>query len=255
MSTLGEPASGPCKVPVPIADMATGYLATIGVLAALQRRHRTGEGQYLDVSLYNATLMLQHVGLAMYLATGQEPRKSGSAAPYAAPNEAFPTQDGWVMVAAYQPQRWRDLCALLALPHLEHDPRFASNTARVENREALTQVLGEAFQARTTQAWIALLEDADILCAPIASYREVTQSLQYRHAGVEIATEHARAGTVRMPGFAIGSPDATPHRPAPGIGEHSRTVLHELGLAAGDIEALAISGVIHDASLPTTAQA
>jgi crotonobetainyl-CoA:carnitine CoA-transferase CaiB-like acyl-CoA transferase len=252
MSTLGETTSGPCKVPVPIADMATGYLATIGVLSALHRRHRTGQGQYLDVSLYNAALMLQQIGLAFYLATEQEPQKCGSAAPYAAPNEAFPTEDGWVMVAAYQPERWKRLCELLEMPHLAGDERFASNSARVENRSILTEILSGAFKRRTTHDWIALLEQADILCAPIASYREVTQSLQYRHAGVEIATEHPHAGLVRMPGFAIGGRDETPHRPAPLVGEHSRAVLREMGLSPSDIEALANDGVIHDPAVPLT---
>jgi crotonobetainyl-CoA:carnitine CoA-transferase CaiB-like acyl-CoA transferase len=116
----------------------------------------------------------------------------------------------------------------------------------VENRSILTELLSEAFKKRGTQDWIPLLERADILCAPIASYREVTQSLQYRHAGIEIATSHPHAGIVKMPGFAIGGPDDTPHRPAPLVGEHSRAVLQELGLGASEIDALASDGVIHD---------
>jgi crotonobetainyl-CoA:carnitine CoA-transferase CaiB-like acyl-CoA transferase len=243
MSTLGEESGTPCKVSVPIADMATGYLATVAVLGALHKLARSGEGQHLDVSLYNSTLMFQQIGYAFYLATGDEPRKLGSAAPYAAPNEAFPTSDGWIMVAAYQPERWRRLCKLLGLERIIEDVRFASNHARVVNRDLLTELLGEAFQQRRTSEWLPLLEAADILCAPIATYREVTQSLHYQQAGVEISTEHPLAGEFRMPGFAIGK-DLAPHRSAPLLGEHSFSVLKDFGFGEEEIGSLCAAGIV-----------
>jgi crotonobetainyl-CoA:carnitine CoA-transferase CaiB-like acyl-CoA transferase len=250
MSTLGESGSPPSKVPVPIADMTTGYLATIGVLAALRKAERTGQGQHIDISLYNATLMLQQVGLAFFLASGEEPQKTGSAAPYASPNEAFPTSDGWIMVAAYQPERWRRLCELLRRPDLFEDPRFATNAQRVDNRAVLNELLSESFKTQPTLGWMEQLEAVDILCAPIASYGEVTRSLQYRQSGVETSVVHPVAGTVRMPGFALGGPETTgaPHIPPPRIGEHSTRILSEYGLAADEIAALISRGAVSQAA-------
>lgn len=123
MSTLGEPESGPAKVQVPAADMVTGYLASIAVLAALHEVRDGGRGQHLDVSLYNATILLQQIGFTSYLASGAEPQRLGSAAPYAAPNEALPTADGWIMIAAYDPARWNALCDALGAPDLSSDAR------------------------------------------------------------------------------------------------------------------------------------
>ncbi|VTU27489.1 Formyl-coenzyme A transferase [Variovorax sp. PBS-H4] len=250
MSTLGTSGSPPSKVPVPIADMATGYLATVGIVAALRKAERTGQGQHIDISLYNATLMLQQVGLASFLASGDEPQKTGSAAPYASPNEAFPTSDGWIMVAAYQPERWRRLCELLRRSDLFEDPRFATNAQRVHNRTVLNELLSESFKTQPTLGWMEQLEAVDILCAPIASYGEVTRSLQYRQSGVETSVVHPVAGIVRMPGFALGDPQTSraPHLPPPRIGEHSARILGEYGLAADEIAALISRGAVSQAA-------
>lgn len=252
MNTLGEAGSGPVKVSVPIADMVTGYLATVAVLGALNKVRAGHDGQHVDVSLYNATLMLQQVGLSFYLATGEEPDKIGSAAPYAAPNEAFPTLDGWIMVAAYQQERWMALCDVLLLPHLATDPRFAANAARVANRAALQELLGAEFGKRSTDAWLEALSRRDILCAPIASYRDVTHSAQYRHNRIESTSEHPVAGPVRVPGFAIDGcePRLHPVRPAPTVGQHSVEVLKRYGLPAVDIERLVDAGIVATRSLP-----
>ena len=246
MSTLGQAGTPPSKVPSPIADMATGYLATIAILGALFPVQHGRKGQHLDISLYNATLMLQQVGLSSYLATGQESGQTGSAAPYAAPNEAFPTADGWIMVAAYQAERWTSLCSVIGKPDLERDPLFANNVLRVKHRDALFQLLAAEFQQRTTHAWIAALEAVDILCAPIAGYAEVTSSLQYLTSGVETVIEHPVAGSVRMPGFAIGGDHAgSPFtKPPPLVGQHSAAVLAAYGIPREEIDSLLRSGAV-----------
>ncbi|KQP49106.1 CaiB/BaiF CoA-transferase family protein [Pseudorhodoferax sp. Leaf274] len=246
MSAIGSEHSDPLKVSVPVADMTTGYLATIGILGALHKVRAGGAGQHLDVSLYNATLMLQQVGLAFFLATGEEPRKTGSAAPYAAPNEAFPTADGWIMVAAYQPERWSALCSVLDMPALRDDPRFADNSARVANRPALQELLGAALRRHDTAHWLARLDAADILCAPIAGYREVAASAQYRHSGIETCLQHPVAGSLRMPGFGLAGPAATaaPAAPPPLVGQHSVQVLAEYGIPGTTIQTLLARGVV-----------
>jgi crotonobetainyl-CoA:carnitine CoA-transferase CaiB-like acyl-CoA transferase len=244
MSTLGASGAEPCKVGVPVADMTTGYLATVAVLAALHKVQAGGLGQHLDVSLFNSTLMLQQLGLAFHLSTGDEPCRLGSAAPYAAPNEAYPTADGWLMLAAYHPDRWSRLCSLLGARHLRDDPRFATNENRVLNRALLHLELDPILRLQNTAHWLEVLGAADILCAPIATYSDVCRSPEYMHNRVEITIEHATAGPVRMPRFALGTDDPLPYRPAPELGEHSLRILADYGIS--EIEALALqaSGAI-----------
>ena len=124
---------------------------SIAILGTLHQVRTGGGGQHLDVSLYNATLMLQQIGFAAFFASGSEPEKTGSAAPYACPNEAFRTQDGWMMVVAYHPERWRALCEVLSSPSLEADPRFATNDDRVRHRATLHHILEEQLNERTNK--------------------------------------------------------------------------------------------------------
>jgi crotonobetainyl-CoA:carnitine CoA-transferase CaiB-like acyl-CoA transferase len=244
MSTLGAEGGEPCKVGIPVADMSTGYLATVATLAALHKVQAGGQGQHLDVSLFNSTLMLQQIGLAFHLSTGDEPGRLGSAAPYASPNEAYPSADGWLMLAAYHPDRWNRLCVLLGAESLRDDPRFATNEARVANRALLHGELDPLLRRRTTAHWLALLGEADILCAPIARYGEVCASPEYRENRVEITTAHPVAGPVRMPGFAVGTDDAVPYRPAPTLGQHSLRILADYGIPFVEAMALHASGAI-----------
>jgi crotonobetainyl-CoA:carnitine CoA-transferase CaiB-like acyl-CoA transferase len=248
MSTLGEPHSGPVKVPIPVADMASGYLSTIAVLAAFNKVRNGEDGQHIDVSLFNATIMLQQIGFASYFASGVEPEKTGSAAPYASPNEAFATADGWIMVAAYHPERWTALCSALKMSELEHDDRFASGEKRVRNRTVLHGILDQSFGAKPTKEWIVLLESHDILCAPVSSYSDVVASKLYQESGIDSCITHPTAGSVRMPGFSLGpsDPASATDIAAPLLGQHSAQVLGEYGLEAFEIQILLESGVIRE---------
>ena len=248
MSTLGVADGEPVKVATPVADMTTAYMATIAILAAYHAAQRSGQGEYLDISLYNATLMLQQIGYASYFASDTAPAKAGSAAPYAAPNEAYQTLDGWIMVAAYHPKRWQALCAVLGAGELEHDPRFSSNESRVAHRDALRQALTPLFRQRATDEWVNRLAKSDILCAPVADYDDVVRSQEYAASGIDSWVDHPVAGKVRMPGFAPGPAHATsshdPNTAAPTLGQHSRQILNECGYDPAEIEAMFGSGVL-----------
>ncbi|MGV9800065.1 CaiB/BaiF CoA transferase family protein [Mycobacterium sp. NPDC003449] len=243
ISTLGDPGSGPAKVQVPVADMVTGYLASIAVLAALREVHDGGGGQQLDVSLYNATILLQQTGFASYFASGTEPQRLGSAAPYAAPNEVLPTSDGWIMIAAYDPVRWAALCDALDAPQLGVDSRFATNEGRVRNRPVLRAELGSLLRERNTRSWLDRLSARDILCAPVNGYGQVVASEEFRASGLGGAS-----GPIRTPGFVLGpsQPSAPPDRPAPLPGQHSAEVLAQYGLSESEVDALIDCGVITD---------
>lgn len=246
MSLIGLEGAEPCKVQAPIVDVMTGYVAVMAVLAKLAQRARDGQGGQLDVSLLNAALALQQSSITSFLADAQLPVRVGSAAPYSAPNQAFETRDGWLMIAAYMPERWTRLCALLGLPGLATDARFATSPLRVANRPAMVEILTEVLKTRTTGEWLALLRAADILCAPVASYEDLARHPQLAANGMLAQVEHPVHGTIRMPGFPVDSAQANaqPHRAAPSCGEHTRQVLRESGFDDAEIGTLLRAGAI-----------
>ncbi|EYS86430.1 carnitine dehydratase [Cupriavidus sp. SK-4] len=246
MSLIGLPDGEPCKVQAPVVDVTTGYVACVGVLAKLAQRARDGLGGHLDVSLLNAALALQQSSITSYCADGQLPERVGSAAPYSAPNQAFRTADGWVMVAAYMPERWRRLCDVLGRPELADDPRFATSPLRVANRAAMVEVLTSEFVTRPTDAWLTSLQDADILCARVATYEDVMAHPQVAANRMVQRVRHDTLGEIRMPGFPINSAqeNALPSRPAPACGQHTQAVLAELGYSPSQIAALQEHGAI-----------
>ena len=249
MSVTGSEEGPPAKVGVPAADMVGGFCAAQAILAALYARERTGRGQRADVSLLDGLLAFQVVPLSMYLASGEMPARLGSAAPYAAPNEAFPTRDGAVMVAAYTPERWARLCEVLDRPELATDLRFDTNEKRVRGRTQLREVLDPLFGTRTTAEWVSLLDEADILNGPLLSYPELLDEEQLAAGGSLLSMEYPTAGRVRT----VGSPvrlsetPVAPRRPAPhAAGEHTREVLQEAGFESAEIEELVAAQVVHD---------
>ncbi|MFM9882742.1 MAG: CaiB/BaiF CoA transferase family protein [Burkholderiales bacterium] len=246
MSIIGLDGQAPCKVQIPAVDMTTGFLGALAIVSALHTRNREGQGGQLDVNMYNCALMFQSTGIASYLSSGEFPAKTGSAAPYSAPNEAIPTKDGWIMIAAYHEDRWKALCLLIGQPELIDHPQFADSPRRVANRAKMVAHLAKTFCTRTTAEWQGLLEASDIIAAPIAAYDAVTTSPQVAHNNAIVTMQHPVAGEVRMPGFLLGDRDsaARVHAPPPVIGEHTREILAAFGYAGGQIDALLAAGVV-----------
>ncbi|WKZ83162.1 MAG: CoA transferase [Acidimicrobiia bacterium] len=249
MSVTGTADGPPVKVGVPAADMAGGAFTSQALLAALVARGRTGVGQRVDVSLLDSLLAFQVVPLSMFFAEGVPPRRLGSAAPYAAPNEAYPTKDGFIMVAAYTPTRWPALCGAIGMPELATDPRFDDNAKRVVARRDLAEVLEPVFRTRTTKEWIEILDAADILCGPLLSYPELMAEEHVATGEAVVAVEHPVVGTVHST-TAPGRFSAT--RPGPGTsgpvrpGEDTVAVLRERGFGEDEIARLLADGVVHD---------
>ncbi len=246
MSNIGDENSPPMKVLVPAVDMVTGFLTTSTVMAALRVVEVTGLGQHLDMSLYNSAVMFQQSALASYLSSGEKPIRIGTAAPYSAPNEAYPTKDGWIMIAAYHDDRWPALCKLLNKPELATHPDFASIPLRVANRKKLMSELTVLLASKTSAQWQELMEAQDIICGPIADYDMVMESPQLKHNGLIVDTPNSVAGNVRMPGLAVGDRNAQSRvrYGPPALGEHSREVLSEYGFSQEHIDALLVAGVI-----------
>jgi crotonobetainyl-CoA:carnitine CoA-transferase CaiB-like acyl-CoA transferase len=224
MSVTGSADSEPCKVQVPVVDMVTGYLASISVMGALALRQRTEEGQHLDLSMFGSAIALQQLTLATYFHDGEIPARTGSAAPYSSPNEALRCADGWIMVAAYHPARWRAFCHVLGVPELADDPRFAKADVRLRHRGELVTALEQMLTTRSKHEWLALLHEADIICGAINDYGEVTQSGAFQAAALAEISVHPSAGELNLPRSPFRDPGSAP-RPAPRLGENNHEVL------------------------------
>lgn len=237
MSVTGLPEAPPCKVQVPVVDMVTGYVAAIGVLGALARRRREGEGdregQWIDASMFASAIALQQMSFASYFADGVPPARIGSAAPYAAPNEALRCADGWIMLAAYHPSRWEALCGVLECPGLLTDPRFRELSGRIAHRRELVQLLEERMARRPRAEWLKRFEAVDIICAPINDYSEVIASPAFADARLSETVRHPIAGELTLPGTPLRAVGEVPRarRPAPLVGEHTCEVLRAAGIA------------------------
>jgi len=249
MSVTGTADGPPVKVGVPAADMAGGVFASQSILAALFSRERTGQGQRVDVSLLDSLLTYQVIPLSMFLADGQAPTRLGSAAPYAAPNEAFATSDGQLMVAAYTPTRWPALCRALGQPELATDPRFDTNEKRVRARPELRDVLEPLFRTRTTAEWTVALDDVDVICGPLLTYPELVAEEHVSQGDSLVTVQHPAVGDVRAPVFP-GRLSQTPcdftGPPPPIPGEHTEAILAENGFAGSEVAELLRNGVLGD---------
>jgi crotonobetainyl-CoA:carnitine CoA-transferase CaiB-like acyl-CoA transferase len=207
MSLIGVEGEAPCKVQAPIVDVTTGYIAAVGILARLAaRREADFVGGHLDVNLLSCAVALQQSAVTSYFGEGKVPAKIGSAAPYSAPNEAFETSDGWIMVAAYIGDRWARLCRVLERPELIDDPRLVDSSTRVQNRQAMREALAPAFRTRTTGEWMTLCKAEDILCAKVSDYDDLVENEQIKHLRMITEVESTAGDTsYSLPAFPINS--------------------------------------------------
>ncbi len=242
-----EPGAGPQKAGVAVTDILTGLYASIGILAALAHRERTGAGQYIDVSLLDVQVACLANQALNYLVSGQVPQRLGNAHPNIVPYQDFPTSDGYMIIAVGNDSQFARLCAAAGIAELASDPRFATNQQRVNNRGPLIDTLCAATRTRPTAQWIADLERVGVPCGPINSIDAVFADPQVRARCMQIELAHPLAGSVPM----VANPlrlSATPvsYRSAPPtLGAHTRAVLEEkLGLSAAQIGELATKGII-----------
>jgi crotonobetainyl-CoA:carnitine CoA-transferase CaiB-like acyl-CoA transferase len=239
MSMTGEPGAAPVRVAPSLTDLTTGMWAAIAIMAALQRRERTGVGEHVEATLVDSGYaLLCHQIVGMY-ATGVVPGPLGSASPITAPYENFATADGWVMIAAGNDGLFARLCTALGVPELLADDRFAGSAARVRNRDALHAAVQDRVATMTTPACVELLREAKVPVGPVHDLREAVEHpvAVDRHTVVEPvvgAGEEPSLPLVRLP---IDDEDAV-HRRPPRLGEHSEEVLREAGFTDAEIAQL-----------------
>jgi crotonobetainyl-CoA:carnitine CoA-transferase CaiB-like acyl-CoA transferase len=246
MSVTGEADGPPVRVGVSTADLGAGMWAVIGILAALQARHRTGRGQWVDVSLLDGQVAWLTYVAAGYFATGATPRRYGSAHPTIVPYQAFPTADRHLMIAVGNDSLWRRFVAVLGLDHLVDDPRFATNPARVAHRNELLPAIEAALAARGADDWAALLAAAGVPAAPVNTVDQALQHPQVIARGMVTELDHPTAGRLRTVSAPVklSSDPPTVRSAPPTHGEHSTAVLLQMGYEPEAIERLRSTGVI-----------
>jgi crotonobetainyl-CoA:carnitine CoA-transferase CaiB-like acyl-CoA transferase len=247
MSITGEgPGRPPVKVGAPVTDITAGILAAMGVLAAYTNRLKTGRGQVVDTSLFEAGIVHTYWQSAICLATGVSPGAMGSAHPLNAPYQAFPTADGWLNLGAANQNNWEKLCDAIAAPELKSDPRFRLNSGRMANLAALTAVLDTKFRTRTTAEWLQILERAGVPAGPVLSIAEMHADPQAQARDMVPTVTHSAVGDVKTIGVPVKFSDtpAAVHRAAPRLGEHTREVLQSIGYSAAEIARLLRAGAV-----------
>jgi len=246
MAITGEPGRPPVKNGNPVADINAGILACVGILAAYAHKERTGQGQIVDTSLMEAALQQTYWHAAIHFATGQSPEPSGSAHLLTAPYQAFATSDGWINIGGANPANWERITDVVGHPEWRGDPRFATNSARMEHRAELTDAMTRILATRTKAAWLAAFDAAGVPVGPVHSIGEALRHPQTIARGMVVDVAHPQAGVTK----ALGCPihfSATPTRvtrPAPMLGEHTRELLRAYDYSDAEIDKLAGEGVV-----------
>ena len=246
MSITGEPGGPPVKTGNSVADMNAGILAAVSILAAYAHKQKTGQGQVVDTSLMEAALQQTYWHAAIYFATGRSPGPTGSAHLLTAPYQAYATRDGWINIGGANQANWERIADVLGHPEWRADPRFATNSARMANLDALTSAMSDVLATRTRAEWLEAFDAAGVPAGPVQTIAEALTHPQALARGMVVDLEHPQAGSTK----ALGCPlhfSATPTRvarPAPMLGEHTREVLREYGYEEREIGRLLADGVV-----------
>lgn len=243
--------TGDGEAPVPagsaVADTVGGLTLALGIVSALVRRERTHEGQALETSLLGGMLATQSWELTLHMMTGENPPKAGRGHTYLLYQwYTFRTADGWMALGGVDPSRWTAFCHAIGCPELETDPRFDSAGKRIRDRHELNAVLDEHFSTQPTVHWLRALESADIFCAPVLDYAQVTSHEQVRANGYVQEIAHPKMGQMRIVpcpiDFKVTPADST--RPEPTLGQHTDEVLLGFGYSGGEVQDARHGGIV-----------
>lgn len=246
MSMTGAAGGEPMRVGIAIADIMAGMFAAYAVQVALYHRARTGVGQRVDTSLLEGQLAMMTYQAGRYFATGDAPGTSGNMHPTIVPYGLYRAADAFFNLAVGTEDLWRRFCAALGMEHLRDDPRFARNPDRLAHRDALNDILAEAFARYPIAEIEALLNEAGVPCGAVRDLHTAFTDPQTEAIGIVRELDHPSAGAIKV----VGPPyhlSATPpdvRLPPPRLGEHTDAILHELGYDEAAIAELRASRVV-----------
>jgi len=251
MSITGErdelPGGGPQKLGVAFSDLMTGMYSSVAILAALENRHKTGLGQYIDMALLDVQVAAMANMNMNYLTSGVVPKRQGNAHANIVPYQVFRTGDGHMVLAVGNDRQFAKFCAIAGCPEFSSDARFAKNADRVRNREILVPMLQEVLLQRTTAQWVAPLEAAGVPSGPINDIAQTFDHPQVKHRKMKVDLPHPQSGTVPSVANPIkfsGTPITYGSAP-PLLGQHTQDILSTLGgLSEDEIKALGDQGII-----------
>jgi crotonobetainyl-CoA:carnitine CoA-transferase CaiB-like acyl-CoA transferase len=248
MGITGEEGRPPVRVGVAIADLSAGMYAAIAILSAIIARGKSGKGQWIDISLLDSAVTLLVHDAANYFVTGVPPKRMGSAHPNIAPYQCFRAADGkYLVLAVANDEIWKRFCRAIGLERLIHDPEFATNGKRVQNREKLVSLLSEVFLTKERDEWIRIFAEAEVPCGPVNTIDEVFQDPQILERNMLIEIKHPKTDKLRQIGIPIKFSDTQLQvkSPPPLLGQHTEDVLKNLlNMNTHEINRLKEMGVI-----------
>lgn len=246
MSVTGSADRPAVRLGVAIGDMVAGLYATYAIALALLARETTGRGQYIDVGMLDSVVSLLTYQAGLYFADGTVPRRMANRHPTIAPYDTFPAADGDFVLAVGNDDQWRRLCTVLGLDAPAADQRFVTNEQRVRHYESLRPLLVEAFRRHTRAALIERLLDAGVPCGSVRNVEEVLADPQLAAREMIVRLHHAAAGEISVLGIPpkLSDTPGSVRLPPPRLGEHTDTVLGELGYSGGEISRLRAAGVV-----------
>jgi crotonobetainyl-CoA:carnitine CoA-transferase CaiB-like acyl-CoA transferase len=244
MSVTGEPGGMPTRYGIPIGDISAGMFAAYAIAAALFARSHSGEGQYIDVSMFGGQVAMLTYQAAIWFATGRVPEASGNAHPLIAPYDTFATKDGHVNIAVGNDGLWIRFCQAMGLDDMARDDRLLTNTGRVSHRAEVYAAIEPVIQSMTTAEVAAMLDAVSVPCGPINRVDAVFAEPQVAHMKLRREVEHPTLGPISQTGFpyAFSSAELGIHRHPPMLGEQTEEILREAGFTDAEITHILESG-------------
>jgi formyl-CoA transferase/CoA:oxalate CoA-transferase len=246
MSVTGEPDGGPMRYPIPVADIVTGMYSAMGILAALFKREKTGQGQVLDMTLLESQSAWLTMLASALMNGGKEPERLGNAHPNIVPYNVFKAQDKYIILAVGTEKLWGNFCNALGLEHLKQDARFAANANRVKHRAEMVAILNELFSTKPANYWLEKLKEAGIPAGPINTIADTLAHPQHQARNFIVELQHPAAGPVKSMGNPIRLSDMpVSYRLAPPmLGQHTHEVLIESGYNEPTIASYRRQGIV-----------